>query len=474
MASRGRAKWKPQSGFGSDFGAEVQSATIPYALIKNARHSGQLNLSNRNLTEVPTQVWRINIDVPEEGKDASIDTGDGDRWWEQVDLKKLILASNQIKELSAEIKNLPALNVLDAHDNQLESLPDELGELQEIGRLNLSHNKFSSLPVSVTQLQVLKVLLLNGNILNKIPEEFGQLQNVDELDLADNKLTALPESFGNLIKLRKLNLSNNQLEMLPQNMGGLTALTYLNLRSNKLKSLPKGLDSMKCLDMLDCRANLISEFPPIEGEVNLKELCLSNNRIKELDSKLFQHLPMLMILDVKDNTIQNIPEEITTLRKLERLDLTNNHISVLPNVIGNMENIKSISLDGNPLRGLRRDIVAKGTGAVLNYLKSRIVAPLEQQPGSLATREKPREINDNFMPSGNEIDSHKISTTKKIEYSNKKATSIPDGYFVNDVAITGIDFSKNQLTEVPLRHLAILQRDWIERYFYTKGSIEWR
>ena len=59
------------------------------------------------------QVWRINIDVPEEGKNASIDSGDGDRWWEQVDLKKLILASNQIKELSSEIKNLPALNVLD-------------------------------------------------------------------------------------------------------------------------------------------------------------------------------------------------------------------------------------------------------------------------------------------------------------------------------------------------------------------------
>ena len=64
-------------------------------------------------TSFTFQVWRINIDVPEEGKNASIDTGDGDRWWEQVDLKKLILASNQIKELSSEIKNLPALNVLD-------------------------------------------------------------------------------------------------------------------------------------------------------------------------------------------------------------------------------------------------------------------------------------------------------------------------------------------------------------------------
>ena len=43
----------------------------------------------------------------------SLDTGSGDRWWEQVDLRKLILASNQIKELSSEIRNLPALNVLD-------------------------------------------------------------------------------------------------------------------------------------------------------------------------------------------------------------------------------------------------------------------------------------------------------------------------------------------------------------------------
>ena len=59
MASRGRGKWKPQpgfgSGFGSGFGAESQGPNIPYAVIKNARHSGQLNLSNRGLSEVPMQ-----------------------------------------------------------------------------------------------------------------------------------------------------------------------------------------------------------------------------------------------------------------------------------------------------------------------------------------------------------------------------------------------------------------------------------
>ena len=55
MALRGRGKWKPQAGFGGGFDADAQSSSIPSAVIKNARHSGQLNLSNRNMMEVPIE-----------------------------------------------------------------------------------------------------------------------------------------------------------------------------------------------------------------------------------------------------------------------------------------------------------------------------------------------------------------------------------------------------------------------------------
>ena len=61
---------------------------------------------------VPDSVWRINLDVPEEGKTVSLDNAD-DRWWEQTDLVKLILASNWLTALSEDIVNLPALTVLD-------------------------------------------------------------------------------------------------------------------------------------------------------------------------------------------------------------------------------------------------------------------------------------------------------------------------------------------------------------------------
>ena len=61
---------------------------------------------------VPSSVWRINIDVPEEAKNISLNNTE-DRWWEQVDLTKLILASNTLTQLSEDISNLPALTVLD-------------------------------------------------------------------------------------------------------------------------------------------------------------------------------------------------------------------------------------------------------------------------------------------------------------------------------------------------------------------------
>ena len=66
----------------------------------------------KNFVAVPEAVWNINIDIPLDSKLLSLDNQD-DRWWEQVDLTKLILASNAISRLGDGLANLPALTVLD-------------------------------------------------------------------------------------------------------------------------------------------------------------------------------------------------------------------------------------------------------------------------------------------------------------------------------------------------------------------------
>lgn len=101
-------------GFGRDTAAAAtKTADVSDALLRQARKSGQLNLSNRGLTELPDKIWRVNVDVPPEARNVSLDCTEDDKWWEQVDLTKLILASNKLTEISSEIVQLPALVVLD-------------------------------------------------------------------------------------------------------------------------------------------------------------------------------------------------------------------------------------------------------------------------------------------------------------------------------------------------------------------------
>ena len=113
-------KKRPTQGFGGGrgrpggmFGATANKTDeVSDSLLRQARKSGQLNISGRGLSKVPDKVWRINQELPSEARTVSLDNTD-ERWWEQEELGKLILASNCLTEISAEIKQLPALTVLD-------------------------------------------------------------------------------------------------------------------------------------------------------------------------------------------------------------------------------------------------------------------------------------------------------------------------------------------------------------------------
>ena len=58
-------------------------------------------------------MWRINIDPPADSVGISFGSAGDERWWEQADLTKLILAGNLLRELSEDIMLLSALAVLD-------------------------------------------------------------------------------------------------------------------------------------------------------------------------------------------------------------------------------------------------------------------------------------------------------------------------------------------------------------------------
>ncbi|KFM07146.1 Leucine-rich repeat-containing protein 40, partial [Aptenodytes forsteri] len=394
---------------------------------------------------VPQHVWRINLDTPEEAH-QNLSFGAADRWWEQTDLTKLILASNKLQCLSEDVKLLPALTVLDVHDNQLTSLPSALGQLENLQKLDVSHNKLKSIPEELMQLPHLKSLLLHHNELSHLPDGFGQLVNLEELDLSNNHLTDIPTSFALLINLVRLNLACNQLKNLPADISAMKSLRQLDCTKNYLETVPSKLATMASLEQLYLRKNKLRSLPEFPSCKLLKELHAGENQIEILNAENLKHLNSLSVLELRDNKIKSVPDEITLLQKLERLDLANNDISRLPYTLGNLPQLKFLALEGNPLRTIRRDLLQKGTQELLKYLRSKIqddvTSPNEEPPVTAMT-----------LPSESRINMHAITSLKLLEYSEKQAAVIPDEMFnaVRSNPVATVNFSKNQLNEIPPR-----------------------
>lgn len=434
----------PRAGFRDQRDKEP---AVPQGLIKAARKSGQLNLSGRGLSEVPASVWRVNLDTPEEAH-SNVQFDAADRWWEQTDLAKLFLSSNKLQSLPDDLRLLPALVVLDVHDNLLSKLPGAIGELLNLQKLNVSHNKLKSLPPELAQLRHLKSLLIQHNQLEEMPDALGQLAELEELDLSNNSLRNISGCLGGLTHLGRLNLSNNKLRTLPAEISSLKSLRQLDCTSNLLEDVPTSLAGMDSLEQLYLKQNKLTFLPELPNCKRLKELHVGNNQISTLGPQHLSHLRCLSILDLRDNKLKSLPDEIALLEGLERLDVTNNDLGSLPSSLANLQNLNSLQLDGNPLRGIRRDLLSKGTQELLKYLRGRI-----QVPDPKSEQGEAPAVTAMTMPSDALVNTHTIATLKTLEYSDKQAPAIPDAVFsaIGSSVITSVNFSKNQLTEVPLR-----------------------
>uniref|UniRef100_A0A3B4BKZ5 Disease resistance R13L4/SHOC-2-like LRR domain-containing protein n=1 Tax=Periophthalmus magnuspinnatus TaxID=409849 RepID=A0A3B4BKZ5_9GOBI len=394
----------------SGFRTQQSEPAVPQGLLKNA---------------TGTNVYRLNVDPPEEAQQA-VSFGGSDRWWEQTDLTKLLLSSNQLTTLSEELRLLPALTTLDLHDNQIQSLPRAIGELQELRQLRLSSNQLRALPLELFSLALLSSLTLQHNLLESLPPELGQLTSLTELNLSRNHLQELPCSLGDLRHLQKLSLEHNQLGSLPDSVG---RLRLLDCNNNQLTTLPSSLAQMTSLEQLFLRQNRLTLVPPLPSD-SLKELYLADNQISTLGSEQMSGLSVLSSLELRGNKISTLPEGALP-STLTRLDLSNNDIGILPPTLGLLPNLTVLLLEGNPLRGIRRELLNKGTMELLKYLRGRIKVVFPMSCVQLLIFLCP------------------------LCSSNKQAESVRDELF--DAAaghcITSVNFSKNQLSSAPSRLL---------------------
>ncbi|HRP52716.1 MAG TPA: leucine-rich repeat domain-containing protein [Fluviicola sp.] len=117
------------------------------------------------------------------------------------------------------------------------------------------------------------------------------------IDASKLKWKECPEKLASFKQLKYLNLSKNKLTSLPEYIGEMTQLKSIDVHKNQLESMAL-LCKLTALQRIHVAQNKISTFPACMG-----------------------YLSEIKVLDIWDNPINQLPEEITQLKKLEAVDM---------------------------------------------------------------------------------------------------------------------------------------------------------
>ncbi|XP_030929493.1 plant intracellular Ras-group-related LRR protein 6 [Quercus lobata] len=395
-------------------------------LLKAARTSGSLNLSNRSLRDVPNEVYQ-SLDAV--GKDEN--------WWEAVELQKLILAHNNIESLKEDLRNLPQLTVLNVSHNKLSDLPAAIGELPMLKSLDVSFNSILKIPEEIGSATSLVKFDCSCNRLKELPSSIGQCVELSDLKASKNVIVGLPEDLVNCSKLTKLDVEGNKLTMLSENLiASWTMLTEFNASKNLLSSIPENIGNLSHLIRFDLHQNKISSIPPsIMGCSSLVEFYMGNNSLSSLPTEIGV-LSRLGNLDLHSNQLKEYPVEACKLH-LSVLDLLNNSLTGLPPEMGNMTTLRKLLLTGNPLRTLRSSLVSGPTPALLKYLRSRLS---EGEDSEITTPTKEDVI----------TRAARLSiTSKELSLEGLSLSAVPSEVWESGEIIK-VDLSRNAIQELPV------------------------
>lgn len=254
-------------------------------------------------------------------------------------LKLLFLNHNQLVGLPGSFTRLYSLQFLDLSQNKFTQLPENLQKIPELVTLHLQHNQIQSLPSGFSQLSGLKCLGLgyNPNLVALPPGVLNGLSGLTSLDLAGCGLTdaqlaaAAAEAAGSDQQLVTGDVPSSgtcQEQQQQQHQSFVTeavveAPSDMLSPQNAASSETQRLKILPELEVLDLSNNQLQELPNWLPS-RLKRLSASNNQINKLSENLSCKLVQLVVLDLHDNELLEVPKELMFLEHIQILALSGN------------------------------------------------------------------------------------------------------------------------------------------------------
>ena len=269
-------------------------------------------------------------------------------------LVDLDLGDNQISDLSP-LSALTDLISLSLPDNQISDL-SPLSELTSLTKLDLQYNQISDLSPLADLISLRDINLINNPLSDLGP--LSNLTNLEVLDLSYGKVSDVSplaglENLPVLIMHRalravvreELGLSNS----VPVTKDNIKQLTRLHATDKGIVNI-QGLEFAVNLTELDLVRNPIKDISPLQGLMNLTHLGLGATNISDSDLSPLASLTSLRYLDLGDNQISDL-SPLSALTSLRYLNLGDNQISDL-SPLSALIDLRYLSLISNPLSDL--------------------------------------------------------------------------------------------------------------------------
>ena len=231
----------------------------------------------------------------------------------------LDLSFNKIQNINELINiQLPNLLKLNLNDNQITDI-NILSKLtyMNLENIDLSRNKISDISCfSDVLFKKLKILILDSNLIINLEvfEKAPFLETIEKISLINNKITDI-KVFKDIKfkKLKELDISNNSLNDINQ-----INSIFIYSKNSELEII--SLNDIKLYD--------ISKIIKNESFIGLKEIDLSNNKIKDISSLSNSIFRNLELLNLSDNEIKDISVlEKVPFNNIKTLDLSYNEIN---------------------------------------------------------------------------------------------------------------------------------------------------
>lgn len=170
-------------------------------------------LANSLDNELPILIYDHNIDNPLQNNINSIQTLFLD-WFdknkEDIAIEQLDLSNQNLSELPSQISELKCITTLDVSSNKLTNIPENLRKLSKLKTLNVSSNKLTSLPDIFRTSYDLDSLDISNNSIVELPTSIYNANFLRILNISHNPINSLDLRLANLACLAILKISKDQ------------------------------------------------------------------------------------------------------------------------------------------------------------------------------------------------------------------------------------------------------------------------